>query len=80
MRCGGSHRLQLCRYYRKAKAQQILSDTSAAIDTLVDALRKPKLKSDKGLNDALVEAFGGFPDEVTPALFPLYEFGSLTRD
>ena len=51
-------------YYRKAKSQQLLSHNSAAIDTLVGALKHPKLASDKGLNDELVQAFGGFPETV----------------
>ncbi|TFK82260.1 hypothetical protein K466DRAFT_530642 [Polyporus arcularius HHB13444] len=48
-------------YYRKAKAQQLLAQTSGAIDTLTSALSKANLAGEKGLNDALVEAYGGFP-------------------
>ncbi|KAM5539724.1 hypothetical protein V8D89_006537 [Ganoderma adspersum] len=49
-------------YYRKAKALLLLSRNSDAIDTLTSALMKPNFASEKGLNDALVEAYGGFPD------------------
>ena len=52
------------RYYRKAKALQVLSRTSDAIDTLTGALSKANLAADKGLDDALVEAYGGFPETV----------------
>ncbi len=52
------------RYYRKAKAQQLLAQTSGAIDTLTSALSKANLAGEKGLNDALVEAYGGFPQTV----------------
>ncbi|KAI0753222.1 hypothetical protein C8Q80DRAFT_500959 [Daedaleopsis nitida] len=49
-------------YYRKAKAQQLLAQSSEAIDTLTAALSRASLSSEKGLNDALVEIYGGFPD------------------
>lgn len=49
-------------YYRLAKAYQLLSEPSKAIDTLSEALRRPKLSKDKGLIDALIDAFGGLPD------------------
>ena len=52
------------RYYRKAKALQVLSRTSDAIDTLTGALSKANLAAEKGLKDALVEAYGGFPETV----------------
>ena len=52
------------RYYRKAKALQLSSRDSEAIDVLASALVKPNFASEKGLNDALIEAFGGFPDTV----------------
>jgi len=48
-------------YYRQAKAHQALSQSSEAIDVLTKALRRPSLASDPGLNDALVDAYGGFP-------------------
>ncbi len=54
----------LDRYYRKANAQQLLSQTLDAIDTLTSALSKANLAGEKGLNDALVEAYGGFPQTV----------------
>ncbi|PIL29300.1 transporter [Ganoderma sinense ZZ0214-1] len=49
-------------YYRKAKALLTLSRTDDAIDALTSALMKPNFAFEKGLNDALVEAYGGFPD------------------
>ena len=52
-------------YYRKAKAQQQLLKSSEAIDTLTAALSNPSFASEKGLNDALVEAYGGFPEDVS---------------
>ena len=42
----------------------MLSRTSDAIDTLTGALSKANLAAEKGLNDALVEAYGGFPETV----------------
>ncbi|CCM05405.1 uncharacterized protein FIBRA_07621 [Fibroporia radiculosa] len=50
-------------YYRQAKAYQFLSEPPKAIDVLTTALRKPSIASDKGLNDALVDAYGGFPED-----------------
>ena len=41
-----------------------LQGTPTAIDVLASALVKPNFVSEKGLNDALIEAFGGFPDTV----------------
>ena len=31
---------------------------------LASALKRPTLASDKGLNDTLIDAYGGFPDSV----------------
>lgn len=60
---------RLYRYYRKAKAQQLLSQTSAAIDTLIGALKRPTLAGEMGLSDLLVELFGGFPENVSPLIW-----------
>ncbi|TBU41481.1 hypothetical protein BD309DRAFT_965177 [Dichomitus squalens] len=51
-------------YYRKAKALMLLSRDSEAIDALTSALVKPNFAAEKGLNDVLVEAYGGFPDDA----------------
>ncbi len=59
------------RYYRKAKAQQLLSQTSDAIDTLTSALSKANLAGERGLNDALVEVYGGFLADGAHLMSPL---------
>ena len=46
-----------------------MSRNEDAIDALTSALMKPNFASEKGLNDALVEAYGGFPDTVTNPSF-----------
>lgn len=48
------------RYYRQAKALRLLDSREKSIDVLVGALKRPNLASDKGLNDTLVDAYGGF--------------------
>ncbi|CAL1709540.1 unnamed protein product [Somion occarium] len=49
-------------YYRAAKAHQLLAQNDKAIEVLISALRNPELASDKGLNDALIETYGGLPN------------------
>lgn len=53
-----------CSYYRAAKAHQLLAQNDKAIEVLISALRNPELASDKGLNDALIETYGGLPNTV----------------
>lgn len=48
-------------YYRQAKAHQLLDARESSINVLTAALKRASLASDKGLNDALVDAYGGFP-------------------
>ncbi|KAH9918843.1 uncharacterized protein B0H18DRAFT_882487 [Fomitopsis serialis] len=49
-------------YHRQAKAHQLLGARGSSIDVLTTALKKPSHASDKDLNDALVGAYGGFPE------------------
>ncbi|KAJ3557616.1 hypothetical protein NM688_g1378 [Phlebia brevispora] len=50
-------------YYRLAKSQHLLSKKDAAVETLTKALQRPKLASDPGLNEFLIEVYGGIPEK-----------------
>ncbi|KAI0795564.1 hypothetical protein C8Q75DRAFT_803434 [Abortiporus biennis] len=50
-------------YYRQAKALELLGNIEESINVLADALSKPQLAEDSGLNDTLIELYGGVPDE-----------------
>jgi len=49
-------------YYRQAKAYLLMDAREKSINVLTKALKRPMLLSDEGLVEALVEAYGGFPE------------------
>ncbi|KAH9915214.1 uncharacterized protein B0H18DRAFT_1042181 [Fomitopsis serialis] len=49
-------------YYRQAKAYLLMDAREKSINVLTKALKRPKLSSDQGLVEGLVEAYGGFPE------------------
>ncbi|KAH9831784.1 uncharacterized protein C8Q71DRAFT_714832 [Rhodofomes roseus] len=49
-------------YYRQAKAYSQLDAREKSINVLIKALKRPKLASDEGLIDALVDVYGGLPE------------------
>ncbi|KAK7683725.1 hypothetical protein QCA50_013101 [Cerrena zonata] len=49
-------------YYRAAKAHQLLSENTRAIQIIVSGLTRKDLENNSGLIDGLIEIYGGIPD------------------
>lgn len=63
----------LISYYRQAKSHYLLSNKTAAVKALTKALSRPALAQDKGLNEYLIEVYGGLPEDVRMAdIFNVY--------